>query len=264
MIKQIKISKLKSYYLYFTLIISAMFAISGCAQEKVLNGAAGNVPYSVSRKILESRLEKKVLTASLKLSGFSKKKLKTVLISGKYFNKTVRKTESGGYFIPSFMVGVKNIKVKNYTVGHANKHLNGLNPPKTVYLNKTVKSLNGKVVLKIISVKIERIFCIIRFSLMNTYSSAIKYKPELFEKLEASGNYAGVSFKSDINKDAVPAGKKGDSYFVLPVRKELDGEIIFLNNGKSKNLSNFKFGTAVLCRRRINGTISFIKLYSAL
>ncbi len=264
MTKQTKFSKLKSYYLYFTLIIPLMFAISGCAQEKVLNGTAGNVSYSVSRKILRRRLEKKVLTASLKLSGFSKKKLKTVLFSGKYFNKTVRKTESGGYFIPPFMVSEKNIKLNNYIAGRAHKHLNLLKPLKTVYLNKTVKSRNGKVVLKIISVKIERIFCIMRFSLKNVYSSEIKYKPGLFEKLGVSGYYAGVSFKSDINKDAVPAGNKGESYFVLPARKELNGEIIFLNNGKSKNLSNFKFGAAVLYRRRINGTINFIKLYSAL
>ena len=168
-----KFNNLIIYYLCFILILSFLSVLAGCAPVSALKDNNGNEGFGGSTGY-RKKLENKVLTVSLRLTGVSKEKIKTVITSnGK--TKPVKKNGGGGYYIdPSFMKGESNIinsTAKNFRIA----------------LNKTAKSRNGKIILRILSVKSEKIFEIISFSLANLYPSPVKYRPSLLEKSDAGG-----------------------------------------------------------------------------
>ena len=245
-----KFNNLIIYYLCFILILSFLSVLAGCAPVSALKDNNGNEGFGGSTGY-RKKLENKVLTASLRLTGVSKEKIKTVITSnGK--TKPVKKNGGGGYYIdPSFMKGESNIinsTAKNFRIA----------------LNKTAKSRNGKIILRILSVKSEKIFEIISFSLANLYPSPVKYRPSLLEKSDAAGKYKyiGIPFKSNIK-----TGSRGKNYFTLQGLSEIKGKIIFLknrNNPYKAGISGLAFGISALRKSRFGGGINFLKLFAKL
>ena len=245
-----KFNNLIIYYLCFILILSFLSVLAGCAPVSALKDNNGNEGFGGSTGY-RKKLENKVLTASLRLTGVSKEKIKTVITSnGK--TKPVKKNGGGGYYIdPSFMKGESNIinsPAKNFRIS----------------LNKTAKSRNGKIILRILSVKSEKIFEIISFSLANLYPSPVKYRPSLLEKSDAAGKYKyiGIPFKSNIE-----TGSRGKNYFTLQGLSEIKGKIIFLKNRNKPyeaGISGLALGISVLRKSRFGGGINFLKLFAKL
>ena len=245
-----KFDNLIIYYLCFILILSSLSVLTGCASVSALKDNNGNEGFGGSTGYLK-KLENKVLTASLRLTGVSKEKIKTVITSnGK--TKPVKKNGGGGYYInPSFMKGESNIinsPAKNFRIS----------------LNKTAKSRNGKIILRILSVKSEKIFEIISFSLANLYPSHVKYRPSLLEKSDAGGKYKyiGIPFRSNIE-----TGSGGKNYFTLQGLSEIKGKIIFLKNPNKPykaRISGLALGISVLRKSRFGGGINFLKLFAKL
>ena len=245
-----KFNKLIIYYLCFILILSSLAVLAGCAPVSALKDNNGNEGFGGSTGC-RKKLENKVLTASLKLTGVSKEKIKTVITSDLKTNP-VKKNGGGGYYIdPSFMKGESNIinrPAKNFRIA----------------LNKTAKSRNGKIILRILSVKSEKIFEIISFSLANLYLSPVKYRPSLLEKSDAGGKYkyTGIPFKSNIE-----TGSGGKNYFTLQGLSEIKGKIIFLKNRNKlykAGISGLALGISALRKSRFGGGINFLKLFAKL
>ena len=245
-----KFNSLIIYYLCFILILSSLSVFTGCAPVSALKDNNGNESFGGSAGY-RKKLENKVLTASLRLTGVSKEKIKTVItLNGK--TKPVKKNGGGGYYIdPSFMKGESNIinsTAKNFRIA----------------LNKTAKSRNGKIILRILSVKSEKIFEIISFSLANLYSSPVKYRPSLLEKSDAGGKYKyiGIPFKSNIE-----TGSGGKNYFTLQGLSKIKGKIIFLkdrNKPYEAGISGLALGISALRKSRFGGGINFLKLFAKL
>ena len=245
-----KFNSLIIYYLCFILILSSLSVFTGCAPVSAFKDNNGNESFGGSAGYLK-KLENKVLTASLRLTGVSKEKIKTVIT---YNGKTnpVKKNGGGGYYIdPSFMKGESNIinsPAKNFRIA----------------LNKTAKSRNGKIILRILSVKSEKIFEIISFSLVNLYPSPVKYRPSLLEKSDAGGKYKyiGIPFRSNIE-----TGSRGKNYFTLQGLSEIKGKIIFLKNRNKPykaGISGLALGISALRKSRFGGGINFLKLFAKL
>ena len=245
-----KFNNLIIYYLYFILILSSLSVFTGCAPVSAFKDNNGNESFGGSAGYLK-KLENKVLTASLRLTGVSKEKIKTVITSDLKTNP-VKKNGGGGYYIdPSFMKGESNIinrPAKNFRIA----------------LNKTAKSRNGKIILRILSVKSEKIFEIISFSLANLYPSPVKYRPSLLEKSDAGDKYKyiGIPFKSNIE-----TGSGGKNYFTLQGLSEIKGKIIFLKNRNKPykaGISGLALGISALRKSRFGGGINFLKLFAKL
>ena len=245
-----KFDNLIIYYLCFILILSSLSALTGCAPVSALKDNNGNESFGGSAGY-RKKLENKVLTASLRLTGVSKEKIKTVITSDLKTNP-VKKNGGGGYYIdPSFMKGESNIinrPAKNFRIA----------------LNKTAKSRNGKIILRILSVKSEKIFEIISFSLANLYPSPVKYRPSLLEKSDAGGKYKyiGIPFKSNIE-----TGSGGKNYFTLQGLSKIKGKIIFLNDRNKPyeaGISGLALGISALRKSRFGGGINFLKLFAKL
>ena len=245
-----KFDNLIIYYLCFILILSSLSVFTGCAPVSALKDNNGNESFGGSAGY-RKKLENKVLTASLRLTGVSKEKIKTVItLNGK--TKPVKKNGGGGYYIdPSFMKGESNIinsPAKNFRIA----------------LNKTAKSRNGKIILRILSVKSEKIFEIISFSLVNLYPSPVKYRPSLLEKSGGGGKYKyiGIPFKSNIE-----TGSGGKNYFTLQGLSKIKGKIIFLNDRNKPyeaGISGLALGISALRKSRFGGGINFLKLFAKL
>ncbi|MHB1600160.1 MAG: hypothetical protein ACYCUT_01075 [bacterium] len=203
-----------------------MAVLAGCAPGSVLKSNNGN------KDSFQKKIENKVLTASLRLNGIPDRKIKTVIIS------TSNGARSGSYIDPSFMEGESNI------VNRPAKRR-----PRIV-LNKTEESRNGKIILKILSIKSEKIFEIISFSLTNLYPSPVKYRQSLFEKSDGKAKYARIPFKSNIK-----AGTGGKNYFILPGRSKIKEKIIFL-----RAFSKTAFDISALYKNSLGG-IKFIRLF---
>ncbi|MDA8053534.1 MAG: hypothetical protein M0012_05190, partial [Deltaproteobacteria bacterium] len=102
-----KFNNIILYCLCFILILSSLAVLAGCAPVSALKDNNGNDGYGGSTCYLK-KLENKVLIASLRLTGVSKEKIKTVITSnGK--TKPVKKGGDGYYIDPSFMKGESNI-----------------------------------------------------------------------------------------------------------------------------------------------------------
>ena len=246
-----KFNNLIIYYLCFILILSFLSVLAGCAPVSALKDNNGNEGFGGSTGY-RKKLENKVLTASLRLTGVSKEKIKTVITYNVKTNP-VKKNGGGGYYIdPFFMKGESNIinttTAKNFRIA----------------LNKTTESRNGKIILRILSVKSEKIFEIISFSLANLYPSPVKYRPSLLEKADVGGKYKyiGIPFKSNIE-----TGSGGKNYFTLQGLSEIKGKIIFLKNRNKPyeaGISGLALGISALRKSRFGGGINFLKLFAKL
>lgn len=259
-------NRLYHYYYYFCLAVLSLGIVSGlagCAPGSVLNGNAtggyyNNKPTGNISK-LKNLLEKKIIEASLKLSGVPKKKIENVFPS-KYSHR-INAKNIGGYLTRSFIPQSKKINFglsrKREEYADTNKNL------KVIALNKTAKTGNGKIALKIEKIKFEKIFWIIYFSLKNLYPYPIEFSPGLFEKTgPKTYGYAAVPFKSNIGTEASKNDSESRNIFLLPGHAYINGEIIFLAG--SKNLSGFDFGISVLYGRRHEGIANIVKLYKVL
>ena len=242
-----KFNNLIIYYLCFILILSSLSVLAGCAPISVLKDNNGNEGFGGNTGY-RKKLENKVLAASLRLTGVSKEKIKIVIISnGK--TKPVKKNGGGYYIAPSFMKGESNIinrPAKNFSIA----------------LNKTAKSKNGKIILRILSVKSEKIFEIISFSLANLYPSPVKYRPSLLEKSDGGAEYIDIPFKSNIE-----TRYGGKNYFTLQGLSEIKGKIIFLKNRNKPykaGISDLAIGISALRKSRFDGGINFLKLFAKL
>ena len=236
------------YYLCFTLILSSLALLAGCEPYSALKG--GNEYKNCWKKnALQKKLENKVLAASLKLNGVSDKKIK-ILISSNGKNEPVKKSGDGSYIDPPFMKGESNI-IKS----PAERRFR-------IALDKTAESRNGKIILKALSVKSDKIFEIISFSLANLYPSPLKCKLSLLEKSGEKAEYKNISFKSNIE-----SGYEGKNYFTLQGSSKIKGEIIFLNSGKGHHkdpASRLTLGISALYKSRLGGGIKFLKLSAKL
>ena len=243
-----KFNNIILYCLYFTLNLSSLALLAGCAPYSSLKG--GNEYKNCGgRNALQKKLENKVLAASLKLSGVSDKKIKTLIYSsGK--TKPVKKSGGNYYIDPPFMKGESNI-IKS----PAERRFR-------IALDKTAESRNGKIILKALSVKSDKIFEIISFSLANLYPSPLKCRLSLLEKSGEKAEYKNISFKSNIE-----SGYEGKNYFTLQGSSKIKGEIIFLNSGKGHHkdpASRLTFGISALYKSRLGGGIKFLKLSAKL
>lgn len=236
------------YCLYFTLNLSSLALLAGCAPYSSLKG--GNAYRNSGEKnALQKKLENKVLAASLKLNGVSDKKIKTLIYSsGK--TKPVKKSGGNYYIDPPFMKGESNI-IK----GPAERRFR-------IALDKTAESRNGKIILKALSVKSDKIFEIISFSLANLYPSPLECRLFLLEKSGEKAEYKNIRFKSNIETEY-----EGKKYFTLQGSSKIKGEIIFLNsgNGHYKDpVSGLMLGISALYKSRFSGGIKFLKLSAKL
>ena len=236
------------YCLYFTLNLSSLALLAGCAPYSSLKG--GNEYKNCGEKnALQKKLENKVLAASLKLNGVSDKKIKT-LISSNRKNEPVKKSGGNYYIDPPFMKGESNI-IK----GPAERRFR-------IALDKTAESRNGKIILKALSVKSDKIFEIISFSLANLYPSPLECRLFLLEKSGEKAEYKNIRFKSNIE-----SGYEGKNYFTLQGLSKIKGEIIFLNSGNrpyKDPLSRLNLGISALYKSRFGGGIKFLKLSAKL
>ena len=243
-----KFNNIILYCLYFTLNLSSLALLAGCAPYSSLKG--GNEYKNCGgRNALQKKLENKVLAASLKLSGVSDKKIKTsIYSSGK--TKPVKKSGGNYYIDPPFMKGESNI-IKS----PAERRFR-------IAIDKTAESRNGKIILKALSVKSDKIFEIISFSLANLYPSPLKCRLSLLEKSGEKAEYKNISFKSNIE-----SGYEGKNYFTLQGSSKIKGEIIFLNSGKGHHkdpASRLTFGISALYKSRLGSGIKFLKLSAKL
>ena len=177
-----KFNNIILYCLYFTLNLSSLALLAGCEPYSALKG--GNEYKNCWKKnALQKKLENKVLAASLKLNGVSDKKIK-ILISSNGKNEPVKKSGDGSYIDPPFMKGESNI-IKS----PAERRFR-------IALDKTAESRNGKIILKALSVKSDKIFEIISFSLANLYSSPLECRLFLLGKSGEKAEYKNIRFKS--------------------------------------------------------------------
>ena len=236
------------YCLCFTLILSSLALLAGCAPYSSLKG--GNEYKNCWKKnALQKKLENKVLAASLKLNGVSDKKIK-ILISSNGKNEPVKKSGDGSYIDPPFMKGESNI-IKS----PAERRFR-------IAIDKTAESRNGKIILKALSVKSDKIFEIISFSLANLYSSPLECRLFLLGKSGENAEYKNIRFKSNIETEY-----EGKKYFTLQGSSKIKGEIIFLNNGGKSykdSVSRLTLGISALYKSRLGGGIKFLKLLAKL
>ncbi len=182
-------------FLSFALILPILFMFSGCAPAPIIMTAKSGITGGFQKK-----LETRVLKISLGLSGVRNKGA----INGPIKSNMPSTTD---YFNPSFMIKTSSRKYKS------------------VVIDKTVESLNGKLVLGIESVKFKNIFGIINFFIKNFYSSTVKYRFFLFKKTDSG--FKSVVFKSDIG-----SGK----YSYLAGLTEIKGDAVFLKRRKLSDL----------------------------
>ena len=254
MLMEIKIknnNKFKNIILFclcFTLILSSLALLAGCAPYSLLKG--GNAYINRGNKnALQKKLENKVLAASLKLNGVSDKKIKALIYSsGK--TKPVKKSAGNYYIDPPFMKGESNI-IKS----PAERRFR-------IALDKTAESRNGKIILKALSVKSDKIFEIVSFSLANLYPTPLECRLFLLGKSGEKAEYTNIPFKSNIE-----SGYEGKNYFTLQGLSKIKGEIIFLNSGGRSNkdsVSRLTLGISALYKSRFGGGIKFLKLSAKL
>jgi len=231
------------YFLSFTLIVSALFILSGCAPVPVLNKSSYD--NNNNNGGIQKKLEKEVMAASLGLNGVSNKRIKLILY-GKPLKSAGKipavSAKPGGIsgspplYRPSFMVKTYNISGGN--VKHAEN--------RKITVDKTIESPDGRLILKVKSVEFKNIFEIVNISIKNLHSSAVKYRLALF-KSEGSA-VRRVSFKSN-------AGSSAGSY--ITGHMEIKESIVFVKRQKSADLT---LAVPVLYKNRFGGGIKFVKL----
>ena len=264
------------YYLFSALIFSSLAVLTGCASYSQFETGNG-YKNSGAENIKQKKLENKVLAASLKLSGVSGKRIKTLISSGRT-SRSSRTSSIDNYYIkPAFMKKESNIinnnkdnnRNSNSSINSSsNSNSNSKKSPSErgsgLALNKTAKSSNGKIILKALSAKSDKIFEIISFSLANLYSSPIKCRLSLLKKSgkKAEYEYKNIPFKSDIGR-----GYESKNYFILQGLSKIKGEIIFLNTGNKPYedpVSRLTLGISALYKSRFGGSIKFLKLSAKL
>ncbi|MFW0883539.1 hypothetical protein ACMCNP_00525 [Candidatus Acidulodesulfobacterium sp. H_13] len=201
-------------FLSFALILPILFMFSGCTPAPIIMTAKSGVTGRFQRK-----LETRVLKISLGLSGVHNENV----ISGPVKSDM---PSTADYFKPSFMVKTSSREYKS------------------VIIDKTIESPNGRFVLGIESIKFKNIFGIIDFSIKNLHSSTVKYRLFLFKKTDSG--FKLVAFKSNIGD-----GK----YSYLGGLTEIKGDVVFL---KRRKLSDLTLEVLILTNNLGNNSV---KLY---
>ncbi|HEC25141.1 MAG TPA: hypothetical protein ENI54_03935 [bacterium] len=182
-------------FLSFALILPILFMFSGCTPAPIIMTAKSGVTGR-----FQGELETRVIEISLGLNGVHNKNV----ISGPAKSNM---PSTADYFKPSFMIKTSSRKYKS------------------IVIDKTIESPNGKLVLGIESVKFKNIFGIIDFSIKNLHSSTVKYRFFLFKKTDSG--FKSVAFKSNIG---------GGKYSYLVGLTEIKGDVVFLKRRKLSNL----------------------------
>lgn len=201
-------NKFKYIIIYSLSIVLISYLLSGCAPNPVLNknesgfNLNGSKVNSAKNSKMEEKLKERVLKIFLNLNNITNKKSKyknfKPYLNLLFMNKITPQAQ-------------KVEKLKSYKIS----------------INKTVKNSTGKFELKIKSVKIEKVFEIVNFSIKNLSINEIKYNIALIYKFNKKSKI--IPFKSNLNIK---------NYSNLNALTKISGSVIFL---MPKNLSGVEF-----------------------
>ncbi|MCL4322214.1 MAG: hypothetical protein M0016_07075 [Deltaproteobacteria bacterium] len=214
-----KYNKLNKFYKYKYLVI---YLLSNTLIICLLSGCAQNAPSFGLRHYDDYRgadkLKKEVLRDSFKLNNIPDNKIKNILNGKNKKKQNKHSVKLKPLLYPAF-ISNSNISLKKH------KMLNNYK----IRIGKIVKSQNGKFKLMIKSVRIEGIFELINFSIINLSNKTVNCQIELFKKSKSGAK--GLPFKSNL-KDKMLLGSFN----------KITGETIFL---AQKDLSKIRLAAYI-------------------
>ncbi len=211
-------NKFKYISICFVSIISILSMLSGCASNTpLLRRSETNLFLSNNKSINKvDKLKTRVLEISMRLNSVPNQTINRLLL--KAADKIKREIEH---------------HLNPYPIDHRSKSLVGNNY--AIPINKTIKGANEKFELKIKSINIEKIFCVIDFSIENLSAYDVAYHLILTNRLNDKKKL--TPFKSNLN---------GENYSKLNSLTRIDGSIIFL---MMKDLSGMRFIVSIKTRK---------------